>query len=132
MLMAPTTNQIPVISHGKTWFLRLKCLDQKEKYCNLLAEVTFQSKDIESSAYDSSSVIRQKGESQNGCYKKTKHDKFSEKQTFLTPFGVLWFLLTRVLRFALLPYYRRVGYWEPCQTFLAFSKYVCLSGGKKC
>ena len=32
-----------------------------------------------------SSVIRQKGESQNGCFKKTKHAKFSEKQTFLTP-----------------------------------------------
>ena len=29
-----------------------------------------------------SSVIRQKGESQNGCYKKTKHAKFSEKRTF--------------------------------------------------
>ena len=25
-------------------------------------------------------VIRQKGESQNECYKKTKHDKFSEKR----------------------------------------------------
>ena len=32
-----------------------------------------------------SSVIRQKGESQNGFFKKTKHAKFSEKQTFLTP-----------------------------------------------
>ena len=32
-----------------------------------------------------SSVIRQKGESQNGCFKKTKHFKFSEKRTFLTP-----------------------------------------------
>ena len=31
-----------------------------------------------------SSVTRQKGESQNGCFKKTKHAKFSEKQTFLT------------------------------------------------
>ena len=30
------------------------------------------------------SVIRQKGESQNGCFKKTKHAKFSEKRTFLT------------------------------------------------
>ena len=30
-------------------------------------------------------VIRQKGESQNGCFKKTKHAKFSEKQTFFTP-----------------------------------------------
>ena len=32
-----------------------------------------------------SSVIRQKGASQNGCYEKTKRAKFSEKQTFLTP-----------------------------------------------
>ena len=32
-----------------------------------------------------SSVIRQKGESQNGCFKKTKHVEFSEKRTFLTP-----------------------------------------------
>ena len=32
-----------------------------------------------------SSVIRQKGESQNGCFKKTKHAKFSKKRTFLTP-----------------------------------------------
>ena len=30
------------------------------------------------------SVIRQKGESQNGCFKKAKHTKISEKQTFLT------------------------------------------------
>ena len=28
-------------------------------------------------------VIRQKGESQNGCFKKTKHVKFSEKRTFI-------------------------------------------------
>ena len=32
-----------------------------------------------------SSVIRQKGESQNGCHKKTKQVKFSNKWTFLTP-----------------------------------------------
>ena len=31
-----------------------------------------------------SSVIRQKGESQNGCFKKTNHAEISEKQTFLT------------------------------------------------
>ena len=30
-------------------------------------------------------VRRQKGESQNGCCKKTKHARFSEKRTFLTP-----------------------------------------------
>ena len=32
-----------------------------------------------------SAVIRQNGESQNRCFKKTKHAKFSEKRTFLTP-----------------------------------------------
>ena len=32
-----------------------------------------------------SSTIRRKGETQNGCYKKIKHTKFSERQTFLTP-----------------------------------------------
>ena len=31
------------------------------------------------------SLIRQKGESQNGCFRKAKHAKFSEKQIFLTP-----------------------------------------------
>ena len=31
------------------------------------------------------SVIGQKYESQNGCFKKTKYAKFSEKRTFLTP-----------------------------------------------
>ena len=73
-----------------------------------------------------SSVIRQKGESQNGCFKKTKHAKCLEKRTSLTPwyahvrvrsggkkssffgkFGVLYFLETPVLRVAILPYYRR-------------------------
>ena len=37
------------------------------------------------SKYTNSSVIRQKGESQNGCFKETKHSKFFEKWTFLTP-----------------------------------------------
>ena len=31
------------------------------------------------------SVIRQKDESQNGCYKKTKHATFSEKRTLFPP-----------------------------------------------
>ena len=71
--------------------------------------------------FEISSVIRQKGESQNGCFKKAKHVKISEKHTFLTyvcvsggkkcmffrNFDVLCFLETPVLRFALLPYYRR-------------------------
>ena len=38
-------------------------------------------------------VIRQKGESQNGCFKKAKHAKFSEKRTFFTP----WYAHTRSL-----------------------------------
>ena len=35
-----------------------------------------------------SSVIRQRYESQNECFKKIKHAKFSEKRTFLTPWYV--------------------------------------------
>ena len=61
--------------------------------------------------------------SEYGCFKKTKHAKFSEKikhlltpdthtqgvknVRFLRKFGVLCFLETPVLRFILLPYYRR-------------------------
>ena len=103
-----------------------------------------------------SSVIREKGKSQKGCFKKTEHAKFPKNEHFLRPdthtranlktgvsrkqstpnfqenehflppnthrcvsvsggkkcsffgkFGVLCFLETPVLRFALLPYYRR-------------------------
>ena len=73
-----------------------------------------------------SPVIRQKGESQNGCFKKKKDVKFSEKRTLFTPdthtyacisdgkkysffgkFGVLFLLETLFLRFPLLPCYRR-------------------------
>ena len=63
------------------------------------------------------SLIRQKGESQNRCFKKTKDAKFYDKRIFFTPGGkkcsffekidVLYFLETSVLRLALLPYYRR-------------------------
>ena len=54
---------------------------------------------LQTSKVESSSVIRQKGKSQNGCFKKTKHVKFSEK------IDVLCFLETPVMRFALLPYH---------------------------
>ena len=47
--------------------------------------------------------MKQKGESQNGDYKKTKHNKFFEKKTF----GVLSFPVATVLTFALLPYCQR-------------------------
>ena len=70
-------------------------------------------------SYDNSSVIRQKGESQNGGYKKRKHAKFFEKTSMTNPlskgvrnkysffekFGVLF---TSFLRFALLPYYLQI------------------------
>ena len=51
-----------------------------------------------------SSVIRQKGESQDRCFKKTKHARFSEKRTFLT----LWYAHLRVSWNTLWPYYRRI------------------------
>ena len=77
-------------------------------------------------AHDISSVISQRGKSRSGCYKKTKHAKFSKKPKFLATwyahvrvrmkgqqmlvfgkFGVLCFLVTTIFKFALLPYYRR-------------------------
>ena len=86
-----------------------------------------------------SSVIRQKGESQNGFYKKTKYAKY----TYVCvsggrAFGVLCFLVTPVFRFAFLPYYLRYHglcclskhnfsdleffllFFNNCFTFLAF------------
>ena len=41
---------------------------------------------------DKSSVMRQKGESQNGGNKKSNHAKFSEKRTSLSP----WYAHVRV------------------------------------
>ena len=38
-----------------------------------------------SPAIHKTSVIRQKSESKNGCFKERKNAKFSEKRTFLTP-----------------------------------------------
>ena len=67
-----------------------------------------------------SSVIRQKGEFQNECFKKTKYAKHflqppppfdacvcvsgGKKCSFFGKFGVLCFLETPTLRFVLLPY----------------------------
>ena len=72
------------------------------------------------------SVLRQKGQSQNGSSKKTNHAKFSKNRTSFTPwyahvvcvsggkkclflrkFGVLCFLFTSVLVFTFLLYYRQ-------------------------
>ena len=43
------------------------------------------SRDFKITSVSISSALKQKGQSQSGCYKKTKHEKFSEKRTFLTP-----------------------------------------------
>ena len=56
---------------------------------------------------------KEKGESQNGCFEKTKrtmHVCVSEgnKCSFFRMFDVLCFLERPVLRFAILPYYRRL------------------------
>ena len=83
-------------------------------------------KGLNENIYLKSSAITQKGESQDGCYKKTKYAKFFEKRSFLPPgphthtyisggkkcsffgkFGLLCFLVTPILRFTCLPYYRR-------------------------
>ena len=55
---------------------------------------------IQGIEFEISLVIRQKGEFQNGYYKKTKHTKFSEKKPFITPWYALptmWAILTILL-----------------------------------
>ena len=51
--------------------------------------------------YYYSSVIRQKGGSQNGGNKKTNKVSMGKKYSFFIKFGVLCFLVTSVLRLAL-------------------------------
>ena len=71
--------------------------------------LTFYLSKMKLNTKDIVSVIRQKGESQNVCFKKTKQTEFSEKQRFLTPWYAhvltLWYIKGR---FALSPYYRRL------------------------
>ena len=56
-------------------------------------------------------VIRKKDESENGGNKKTKHTKFSEKNEDFLPHDTHTYVpVTTVLRFALLPYYRRISF----------------------
>ena len=56
--------------------------------CNILIQFCV----LKTSLIFNSSVIRQKGESQNGSFKKKNLSKFSEKGTFLTP----WYAHVRV------------------------------------
>ena len=72
-----------------THALALKSL----KFCKIpvlkVANISFHKKshfmNMVKKNFSVSPVIRQKGESQNGCFKKAKHAKMFEKQTFLTP-----------------------------------------------
>ena len=80
-----------------------------------------------------SSAIRQKGKPQNGCYKKTKQGKYSEKRTFLTPDTH-----TSVLRFtSFYPVYPpslpKFSFAIQTQTFDIISRIIriILSGPKK-
>ena len=118
----------------------------------MLSEKTFQPvwSSWELIKNSTSSVIRQKGESQNGCFKKTKHVKFSEKTNISTPligtrtcayqgvrnvcffgkFGVFCFLETPVLRFALLSYYGRFVTISTFISMLLFlNNLIIFSGG---
>ena len=61
--------------------------------------------------YCTSSVIRQKDESKNGCFKKTKHATFSEKRTFLT----LWYAHARTYAYKRL---RNVRFLENVACFV--------------
>ena len=70
-----TTNQIILSSHSKYTIVFHKTNINNLKKSKYISEVKL----------IVLSVIRQKGESQNVCFKKTKHVKFSEKPTFLTP-----------------------------------------------
>ena len=61
-------------SHSNNGFLKF-----------LVIRSRYSQKSLKEFICQQSSIIRQKGESQNGCFKKTEHVKFFEKRTFLTP-----------------------------------------------
>ena len=104
---------------------KILCIAQVA-FANIFYIVFHKQQDFNRSKFHKSSGIRQKVESQNECFKKAKHAKISENKYFLPSdthtyvcvsggkkclffgnFSVLCVLETPVLRFALLPYYRR-------------------------
>ena len=53
---------------------------------NRKSQITVESlKLLCSNKNDKAPTVRQKGKSQNGCYKETKHAKFSKNEHFLPP-----------------------------------------------
>ena len=99
----------------------------RELVCHTLYQISLFRRVCAKNVIGISSVIRQKGESQNGCFTKTKHAKFSAKTNIFYPlictrtcanqwvknarffgkYSLLCFLETPVLGFALLPCYRQ-------------------------
>ena len=87
-------DSLEYIVDGQIYGLNLKTHDEKCQGDEELLQVISSFKPQGSISYlfiqfvelpeITSSVNRQKSKSQNGCYKKTKHTKFSEKRTFLT------------------------------------------------
>ena len=71
-----TDNYKPVIKRNTIFFSKKK---------TSLGLINFFYELFERTLWVESSVIRQKGESLNGCFKKIKQTKFSEKRTFRTP-----------------------------------------------
>ena len=69
-----TASELGNMIFGQSLSLKLTLLYQ---FCDLTHRISFLETNI-------SSVIRQKGESLNGCFKKAKHAKISGEQTFLT------------------------------------------------
>ena len=66
--------------NSKIYFVALFQKDQVSSINSLISMEHLKKKKVSFLSF-SSSIIRQKGESQNGCFKKTKHAKFSEKRT---------------------------------------------------
>ena len=80
-----------ILNHHLNLEVLIPCIDMLFNTMSLLSLVQG-NKPGKLMILDSSFVIRRTDESQNGCVKKTKHVKFSEKQTFLTS----WYAHVRV------------------------------------
>ena len=118
-----TTNEIVLLTDFWPMFPFYNPMWELKKPCNCPEEAH----DIFGQVAENikkSLVIREKGKSQNGGYKKTKHAKFLKKNisypryahvrlsggkqySFFGKFSVLCFLVNSVLRFVLVLYYQR-------------------------
>ena len=83
-----SVTNILCVKHFLIWF-KFECLLKMYNVALAILSLLWRSLDFMNPL-----VIRQKGESQNKCFKKAKHAIFSEKWTFLTPWytHLLWAL----------------------------------------